>query len=97
MRISDWSSDVCSSDLTGNNNIDIFDFGAFAGEFNENYGTANTNCSTAAPHADISGNGVVFVEDYTFIVNNFLDVSEANCCTGEIGRASCRERVCQYV
>ena len=62
------------------NVIDIFDFGLFAGEFNENYGTGNTDCDDAPPHADISGNGVVFVEDYTFIVGNFLDVSEANCC-----------------
>ena len=63
------------------NVIDIFDFGAFAGEFNESYGSENTDCDDAPPHADISGNGVVFVEDYTFIVNNFLDVSEADCCT----------------
>jgi hypothetical protein len=62
------------------NVIDIFDFGAFAGEFNENYGSGNTDCDDVPPHADISGDGVVFVEDYTFIVNNFLDVSEPNCC-----------------
>ena len=62
------------------NVIDIFDFGAFAGEFGNSYGTGNIDCVDVPPHADISGNGVVFVEDYTFIVNNFLDVSEANCC-----------------
>ena len=62
------------------NVIDIFDFGLFASEFNNNYGTADTNCSTAAPHADISGNGVVFVEDFTFITTNFLATSEPNCC-----------------
>jgi hypothetical protein len=66
---------------SASNVIDIFDFGAFAGEFNEVYTSgANTDCDDVPPHADISGNGVVFVEDYTFIVNNFLDVSEPNCC-----------------
>lgn len=60
--------------------VDILDFGAFAGQFGTNYGSANTTCATPFPHADISGNGTVGIEDYTFIASNFLVFSEVNCC-----------------
>src|SRR3546814_11132013 len=60
MRISDWSSDVCSSDLP-------------AGQFGDAF--------------HLVGDGAeLFVEGDAF---QLLRV--------EIGRASCRERVCQYV
>src|SRR3546814_17353945 len=60
MRISDWSSDVCSSDLLGVDRI-------------------------AAPHDDEVG------------LHHLLRIGAAPRAAGEIGRASCRERVCQYV
>ncbi len=60
--------------------VDILDFGLFAGQFGTTYGFTDTTCLTAAPHADISGNGTVFTEDFTFIQINFLDQSELNCC-----------------
>lgn len=60
--------------------IDILDFGAFAGQFNASYGTADTTCSTTAVHADISGDGIVFTGDFTFIQINFLKFREADCC-----------------
>src|SRR3546814_2328875 len=75
MRISDWSSDVCSSDLS-----------PFVGWYSgvqvpiSGLNTQAT-CSTTAPggtDAPLSPDG---------------DCNAAN----EIGRASCRERVCQYV
>jgi hypothetical protein len=71
---------LIGGNLNDSNIIDIFDFGLFASEFNNNYGTADTNCATPPTHADISGNGVVFVEDFTFITTNFLATSEPNCC-----------------
>src|SRR3546814_6622636 len=65
MRISDWSSDVCSSDLR-----------------------------TLYAHAAVLEVAVVgLVDDYwTQAVTAFVVARP-----GEIGRASCRERVCQYV
>src|SRR3546814_3224965 len=74
MRISDWSSDVCSSDLQ-------------------------------TPQLCV-GNGVVFhrigitqlqgrgiVAEKAFVMLRYA----GDGCGPEIGRASCRERVCQYV
>src|SRR3546814_9790275 len=67
MRISDWSSDVCSSDLIG---AAVTVDGRYVGR-----SPVSVNDLTAGPHT------VVMKHD-----------------TGtEIGRASCRERVCQYV
>src|SRR3546814_3507526 len=68
MRISDWSSDVCSSDLAVLRNVN----GAVA----------------AVIHAcDPRDRRVVGDQQH------LRDISVA----AEIGRASCRERVCQYV
>src|SRR3546814_2977188 len=64
VRISDWSSDVCSSDLTA-------------------IGLA------AARRADVGDAPVVTLA--TAHPAKFPDAVE------QIGRASCRERVCQYV
>src|SRR3546814_4997289 len=65
MRMSDWSSDVCSSDLITND------------------GAAIINAIDINAHSSI-GCGIRAVLSVT-----------AN--GHEIGRASCRERVCQYV
>src|SRR3546814_13039922 len=72
MRISDWSSDVCSSDLV----IDAY----------RSPGTApNVEHLFPSPPA-------------TAMARWASDRLEAVGTTGsEIGRASCRERVCQYV
>src|SRR3546814_11355196 len=76
MRISDWSSDVCSSDLIALDEI-------FEG--NPNY----MGCvyREQAPTRLAPGQ---------FIIINLDDVGGAGT-HWEIGRASCRERVCQYV
>src|SRR3546814_4693249 len=63
MRISDWSSDVCSSDLLGD--AGLHGFGRSAGIVG----------------ADVDGRG----SDVRILGDR------------QIGRASCRERVCQYV
>src|SRR3546814_11956694 len=86
MRISDWSSDVCSSDL-----------GHIAGVVNppeaEKYGywTNERNaqepedwCNSADEHA---GSWWPAWQDWVAAFGHGK----------EIGRASCRERVCQYV
>src|SRR3546814_6364358 len=68
MRISDWSSDVCSSDLLLR--------------------------SVAEPQQL-----TYFVECHVErqAVANESQAIDQRCIVDEIGRASCRERVCQYV
>src|SRR3546814_17935917 len=66
MRISDWSSDVCSSDLHGE---------AVA-------------AGMALAFAFSAEQGLCAAEDAARVAAHLRD---------EIGRASCRERVCQYV
>src|SRR3546814_9769696 len=66
MRISDWSSDVCSSDLAGSR-------------------TAISSQSSAYPTACVGTHGSAWPT-----AGGRIDHSK-------IGRASCRERVCQYV
>src|SRR3546814_9731991 len=81
MRISDWSSDVCSSDLAslGSGWIKLHP------ESIENIPTMQEAKPGLSPEA----------------MNNQMNVGkewEDNPnWSGKIGRASCRERVCQYV
>src|SRR3546814_4000439 len=71
MRISDWSSDVCSSDLLG---------------------------SSYASSLDVIGQNVKnYVENVKVMSGGGLDIRFYEPGALEIGRASCRERVCQYV
>src|SRR3546814_6898344 len=88
MRISDWSSDVCSSDL--NNTLT-------AGEY--------------AIAADYQGRVNAVYREYQMTVAQMMQEFGKDACSHtvqnlfergaleqwEIGRASCRERVCQYV
>src|SRR3546814_1171531 len=83
MRISDWSSDVCSSDLDGWSQGDgdrdaihkLFRFADFSAAFGFMARTA-LQAEKMDHHPEWSN------------VYNRVE---------EIGRASCRERVCQYV
>src|SRR3546814_6039086 len=74
MRISDWSSDVCSSDLPAPDGL-----------------AATASCdglfSTAV---DLAWTGATPVRGYEIWRRGGSD-------RRQIGRASCRERVCQYV
>src|SRR3546814_7130338 len=75
MRISDWSSDVCSSDLTdGIVRHHVDDAQAHEG------GEADRRPAVVGEHQEGAAVG-----------------DEAAVQGDEIGRASCRERVCQYV
>src|SRR3546814_6744212 len=84
MRISDWSSDVCSSDLKNAfrasglklPGISIVRAGRRTDPSACNVGRSTTRLSSAVADCPTSK----------------LDMISA-----EIGRASCRERVCQYV
>src|SRR3546814_19202322 len=98
MRISDWSSDVCSSDLAVLFNLLEGPIFLFAGK----------GCRTV--HVDV----VDRIHDHAFeaisddalkldtVASQFLfglleQVVGLGLLELEIGRASCRERVCQYV
>src|SRR3546814_8175065 len=91
MRISDWSSDVCSSDL---------------GE-QELSGKGVSACATCdgffyrGKKVVVIGGGNTAVEEALYLTNHSDDVTlihrrDSLRCE-KIGRASCRERVCQSV
>src|SRR3546814_6742498 len=71
MRISDWSSDVCSSDLL----YRAFQYGA-------------------PPHGGMAA-GVDRIVMLLCGAQNLREITLSP--MNQIGRASCRERVCQYV
>src|SRR3546814_18503046 len=89
MRISDWSSDVCSSDLERSGEpVDEpgVQYHPYQGGLPEDTGTGGQ-----AEDAD---------RDQPFAANGNGAVTETETedePTEKIGRASCRERVCQYV
>src|SRR3546814_7326526 len=84
MRISDWSSDVCSSDLR----VDWV-------HWIESAKQAATRSKRVASARDQLAKGKKRV--CCFDSSGFYDKSLAAPDAAEIGRASCRERVCQYV
>src|SRR3546814_2029019 len=77
MRISDWSSDVCSSDLLEKRRA------ALEGK---------------VAVIKVGGATETEIEEKKFRVDDAVAAVKAALEDGiEIGRASCRERVCQYV
>src|SRR3546814_15561395 len=103
MRISDWSSDVCSSDLTsGVVNVITAKpkLGAFEAAAEGEYGNYNSIKGKAMVNIPLGENAGIRVagiylnrDGYTknlFLGKRFDDLDQ-------IGRASCSERVCTYV
>lgn len=74
----DW---LYGGNLNGDAFIDILDFGIYINHYATDYGTGDTTCATEAPHADISGNGIVGTEDFTFLQINFFLGDETECCS----------------
>src|SRR3546814_14500159 len=106
MRISDWSSDVCSSDLSQAENEALRIAGTIeqrAQHWHENgevgtssltifhhfVGSSMEHTSAPADLADLRR--CLFLLDHVPEWQSRIGELEA-----EIGRASCRERVCQY-
>src|SRR3546814_13466317 len=97
MRISDWSSDVCSSDLTGAwarftgwdvRCMEVFEGRLLFGSPNGGVFLANeTGSDDGQPY---TGAAIPLFDD--FGAPGARKVPKV-----EIGRASCRERVCKYV
>src|SRR3546814_1113816 len=81
MRISDWSSDVCSSDLHYARIFSTKKAAPGAVFKAGSYWPSNPRRSVGAQYLDDVSHGPRGIGG----------------AAGEIGRASCRERVCQYV
>src|SRR3546814_17685385 len=102
MRISDWSSDVCSSDLEAR--VPVL---AHLDGINHLYidGAADpAKAVELAVNAKMRRTGVCGATETILIDRAYgaplaiIDaLVAAGCEVREIGRASCRERVCQYV
>src|SRR3546814_7776947 len=85
MRISDWSSDVCSSDLGSR-------MGAGVPEYLLIFRKPPTDRSNGYADVPVVKDKEAFTRGrWQFDAHGF---TRSN---GKIGRASCRERVCQYV
>src|SRR3546814_8478314 len=100
MRISDWSSDVCSSDLpltALHQPCERF------GTRRERRGVAFEQLKEVAllgKQALEPGEHTAYPRFLGYIIDNAgrpRDGAKALVAEREIGRASCRERVCQYV
>src|SRR3546814_4397274 len=88
MRISDWSSDVCSSDLI--QAIWTADFRRLETHYNDQKFTLG---SLYIPVPELVTLVVaVSLSLLIWAAMRYTDLGKA-----QIGRASCRERVCQYV
>src|SRR3546814_7328374 len=87
LRISDWSSDVCSSDLIAANDGD----NAYCTDESSTGITLTATITT--PDLVATGLGV----NYQWFISDDATGTDRQPVSGEIGRASCRERVCKYV
>src|SRR3546814_4772537 len=93
MRISDWSSDVCSSDLIGDPTVnrmvrrarEVWGVGA--------YYQLNVMSVRGTYSADLARAGKVNLPENDDWIRQIAAKARL---VVEIGRASCRERVCQY-
>src|SRR3546814_3160648 len=107
MRISDWSSDVCSSDLNQKYFACVDSAGKLAPRFivvanliAEDGGKAIINGNERVLRARFSDARFLWEQDKKATLESRLPklkevVFQAK--LGKIGRASCRERGCQYV
>src|SRR3546814_13433221 len=85
MRISDWSSDVCSSDL----NFLKGDAKGDQGQLAKQLKRFIKNCIYLCEQKDIG----FLMTNHTYASQDMFNPDAKI----KIGRASCRERVCQYV
>src|SRR3546814_1468762 len=89
MRISDWSSDVCSSDLPGDE-LEIY---VWNEERLQRVLRVLPDGTIAFPLVGQLKVSDLLPQEVEQLVSARLQSQYR----GEIGRASCRERVCQYV
>src|SRR3546814_12916762 len=108
MRISDWSSDVCSSDLVFGTIRPLFDGPMI---YNVGFNRASATSAVEKNGADMVALGQAFIANPDLVerYRNGWTVNRPRVATyysqgpagyidyPEIGRASCKERVSQYV
>src|SRR3546814_20633609 len=112
MRISDWNSDVCSSDLV---QFAIVDGRIVVDQRSPQTDQADRdNIISALEHICSSGDQLISnldnsncdrrlidsvkeLQDQLTSDGNIVKIGLTNMACCEIGRASCRERVCKYV
>src|SRR3546814_7846006 len=91
MRISDWSSDVCSSDLS----INLVQ--GLAGKVAGVSVMTNSGKPGGKPTIKIRGVGSINTSsDPLYVIDGIVGADPTMIDPTKIGRASCRERVCQY-
>src|SRR3546814_4488278 len=91
MRISDWSSDVCSSDLYSRDCLRELRQDTALAYDERTLGTLQV--FQTQEQFDASAKDLAVLRDLG-VPHELLS---RDGCLSEIGRASCRERVCQYV
>src|SRR3546814_19773619 len=102
LRISDWSSYVCSSDLPAKLGVGHARFGpagraGHCGISNQEPGRTSRPVATAAQN-NAPHNAKGMTKPPTPAKRAIAPVTKNPAkAAGQIGRASCRERVCQYV
>src|SRR3546814_5503376 len=102
MLISDWSSDVCSSDLSlqagmlRQSILDSLPFSVIATDTEGQIVAINPAAEQLLGHPPQSlvGQSAMIMHEPAEVERRAEELSSQ---TGQIGRASCRERVCQYV
>src|SRR3546814_16221359 len=100
MRISDWSSDVCSSDLEAM----LPEYGEL-GLIKQPTGGGIATAAPSNAYPTIDGDWMLIAANSEPLFAKLARLMEAPemiddprfIGNAEIGRASCRERVCQYV
>src|SRR3546814_7046776 len=99
MRISDWSSDVCSSDLFLRTECLDEELNGACQVEERIYRCPTTGGAVSDAPQYICGDDVYCINgDCEPIVREAsTEFKDALVALHEIGRASCRERVCQYV
>src|SRR3546814_3829803 len=108
MRISDWSSDVCSSDLLdeargpmGMGKWDhiraLCDLPTIAERYQRRFGRPPSDEDVTAIYERFMPLQIAKVGEHSALIPGALACIAALRERGQTGRASCRERVCQYV
>src|SRR3546814_2922184 len=99
MRISDWSSDVCSSDLSSPG---IDRPLTMARQYRKNIGRSvqvsmQDNVTKTGKLLEVADNAITIIATIKEKGKKAVEQQQTIPLETKIGRASCRERVCQYV